>query len=431
MKLIIKNATTVRPCQAGASPQEQQDCLRQETVYIQDGLFSQAFAEDPDTLVIDARGLHVLPGLIDAHAHLRDPGFEYKEDIESGTASAARGGFTTVACMPNTSPVCDNETVVRYIKDKAARVGTVNVWPIGAASKGQKGQQITEIGLMKEAGIVAVSDDGAPVSTADLMRKAMTYAADFNLTVLDHCEDKSLAHGGAMNEGYNSTVMGVQGIPTAAEDIMIARDIILAEYLELPVHICHVSTSSGVELIRQAKARGVKVTCETCPHYFTLTDDACLGFNTLARVNPPLRRPKDVAAIIEGLADGTIDIIATDHAPHHQDEKDLEFDQAANGMIGFETAWQLAYTKLVKTNQLSLADLARVMSQAPNQLFKQDRGSLTIGRPADITIIDLSRRVTVDRFKMRSRSKNSPYHGMSVDSDIAYTIVGGKVVYHG
>ena len=252
-------------------------------VYFRDGLFCEPY-DGPFEVEIDASGLTVFPGFVDPHTHLRDPGFEYREDIVSGTLSAAHGGFTSIACMPNTDPVCDNATVVNYILRKAKQSGYVNVFPIGAVTKGLKGQELAEIGLMKEAGIVAVSDDGSPVSTADMMRKGMEYATDFGLTVINHCEDPSLAHG-YMNEGYNSTVMGVQGVPSAAEDIMVARDLVLSEYLGIKIHLAHISTKGAVEMIRQAKARGIQATCETCPHYFTLTDDACLGFNTLARVN--------------------------------------------------------------------------------------------------------------------------------------------------
>ena len=411
------------------------------TLYIVDGRFATADEAREaglidadgkpakDALVDDVEGRLVLPGLIDAHAHLRDPGQEYKEDIASGTRSAARGGFTSVMCMPNTDPVIDNAAVVRYVLDKAEREGVVNVFPIGAVTKGQKGREIAEIGLMQEAGAVAISDDGVAVSTAAMMQRAMLYAADFDIPVIDHCEEVSLAEGGLMNEGYNSTIMGVQGIPTIAEDMIVMRNIQLAEYLRLPIHIAHVSTAGAVALIREAKARGVRVTAETCPHYFTLTDDACLGFNTLARVNPPLRRPEDVQAIIEGLMDGSLDMIATDHAPHHDDEKDVEFAHAKNGMTGFETAWSLAWTQLVLPGYLTAADLARLMSAAPSEVFRLGRGDFTPGKPADLIVVDPARRVTVDRFNMVSKAHNSPYHGMTLDSDVVLTLVAGKEAY--
>ncbi|MDI9499024.1 MAG: dihydroorotase [Bacillota bacterium] len=439
MNLMILNAKIVHPRPLGAACTEPGT----GTIYIVDGVFAerdQATAAgliDADgapregTDVVDATGLYALPGLIDAHAHLRDPGQEYKESIATGTRAAARGGFTSVLCMPNTIPVIDNAAVVRYVIDKARREGAVNVFPIGAVTKGQQGVEIAEIGLMQEAGAVAVSDDGAPVSTAAMLQRALLYAADFGIPVIDHCEDLSLAAGGLMNEGLNSTVMGVQGIPAVAEDIIVARDIELAGYLGLSIHLAHISTAGAVALIRRAKARGIRVTCETCPHYFTLTDDHCLGFNTLARVNPPLRRPEDVAAVIEGLADGTIDMIATDHAPHHDDEKDIEFAHARNGMTGLETAWQLAWTRLVLPGHLEIGDLARLMSRAPSERFGLGRGGFEAGKPADLILVDPEREVTVDRFRMLSRAHNSPYHGMTLQSDVVRTYVGGREVYRG
>ena len=423
MRTIIKNATVVEAIAPGGSEQ-----LELRDIYIEDGRFVEAF-DSNDAKIIDASGLHLFSGLIDAHVHLREPGQEYKEDIESGTKSAARGGFTSVMCMPNTEPVADNAAVISFIKERAAKVGHVNVFPIGAATKGLNGKELAEYGLMKEAGAVAVSDDGAPISTAGMLRRTLEYAADFGLMVINHCEDKTLSNGGIMNEGYNSTIMGIEGSPVAAEDIMVARDILVAEYLNLPVHIAHVSSKGAVELIRQAKARGVRVTAETCPQYFVLTDDACLGYNTLAKAYPPMRRPEDIDAIIAGLQDGTLDIIATDHAPHHEDEKDMEFSKAKNGMIGFETAFQLAYTYLGQQGHLSLSDLARVMSQRPSEIFKLGRGSLAVGSPADLTLVDLSRDVIVDRFKSVSKSQNSPFHGYQLKSDVVCTIVNGEEAY--
>lgn len=379
--------------------------------------------------VIDATGLHILPGLIDAHCHLRDPGQEYKEDIVSGTRSAAAGGFTTVLCMPNTSPVCDNAAVVRYIREKAGRQGFARVIPIGAVSKGQKGQELAEIGLMADEGIAAVSDDGQPIDSSDLMRKAMMYASAFNLRVISHCEDRSLAEGGHMNEGFVSTVLGLRGIPTAAEDIQIAREIVLSEYLRLPVHLAHVSTATGVALVRAAKARGVQVTCETCPHYFTLTEEACRGYNTLAKMNPPLRTQRDVEAIIEGLEDGTIDMIVTDHAPHHEDEKDCEFALAKNGITGFETAFSLGYGALVKTGRISLARLVELMSVKPAQVFLPEYGTLSAGSVADITLVDLNADWQVDRFNMASKARNTPWHGQTLQGRVVMTISGGRITH--
>jgi dihydroorotase len=378
--------------------------------------------------IIDATGKYVLPGLVDAHCHLRDPGFEYKEDIETGTQSAAVGGFTSIACMPNTNPVIDNESVVRYIMSKARQDGVVNVYPIGAITKKLAGEELSEIGELKFAGAVAVSDDGKPVSSPSLMKKALQYASMFDITVISHCEDLDLADGGVMNEGYQSTVMGLKGIPAAAEELMVSRDLILAEYTKTPVHIAHVSTELSVDLIRNAKKRGVKVTAETCPHYFTLTDEACVGFNTLAKVNPPLRTKKDVEAVIEGLRDGTIDIIATDHAPHHVDEKNVEFAIAANGIVGFETALPLAITYLVKTNVLTMEQIVEKMCVNPSRILGLNKGSIEVGKAADITIVDIDEEFTVDVSKFKSKSKNSPFDGFKLNGAVYYTIVNGNIV---
>ncbi len=378
--------------------------------------------------IIDAKGKYVLPGFVDAHCHLRDPGQEYKEDIESGTMSAAKGGFTSIACMPNTTPIIDNEAVVKYILSKAAQEGYVNVYPIGAISKGQKGEELAEIGDLKFAGAVAISDDGKPVKNSSLMKKALQYASMFDMTVISHCEDTELSDEGVMNEGYQSTVLGLKGIPSAAEEIVVARDIILAEYLNAPIHIAHVSTALSVDLIRSAKKRGVRVTCETCPHYFTLTEEACNGYNTLAKVNPPLRTKADVDAIIEGLRDGTIDIIATDHAPHHNDEKNVEFAIASNGISGFETAIPLAVTYLVKSGVLTMAELVKKMCVIPSEILCINKGTIEKGRSADITILDIDELVKIEVQKFLSKGKNSPYDGWELYGSVCYTIVEGTIV---
>lgn len=378
--------------------------------------------------VIDAAGKYVLPGFVDAHCHLREPGFEYKEDIESGTRSAAMGGFTSIACMPNTNPVIDNEALVKYVINKAKQDGVVNVYPIGAISKGLKGEELAEIGELKFAGAVAISDDGKPVRNPSLMKKALQYASMFDITVISHCEDIDLADEGVMNEGYMSTILGLKGIPSAAEEAMVSRELILAEYTKTPVHIAHVSTYLAVDLIRNAKKRGVKVTAETCPHYFSLTEDACDNFNTLAKVNPPLRTRKDVNAIIEGLKDGTIDIIATDHAPHHEDEKNVEFNIAANGLVGFETAIPLAVTYLVKPGHLTIEQLVEKMSINPSKILGLNKGTLEVGKTADITIIDVNEEFVVDIQKFKSKSKNSPFGGLKLNGAVYYTIVGGNVI---
>ena len=380
--------------------------------------------------IIDADGRYVLPGLVDAHCHLRDPGFEYKEDIESGTKSAAKGGFTSIACMPNTNPVIDSEPVIKYIIDKAKNEGYVNVFPIGAISKGQNGEELAEIGEMKFAGAVAISDDGKPVKNSSLMKKAMQYASIFDIAVISHCEDLELAEDGVMNEGYTSTILGLKGIPAAAEEAMVARDLILAEYLKIPVHIAHVSTARSVELIRNAKKRGAKVTCETCPHYFSLTEEACLGYDTNAKVNPPLRTADDVKAIIEGIADDTIDIIATDHAPHHSDEKNVEFSLALNGMVGFETALPLAITYLVKTGTITINKLVEKMCLNPSKLLCISKGALEVGGSADITIVDVNEEFVVEAQGFSSKSKNSPFGGMKLSGSVWSTIVGGKTIVY-
>lgn len=399
-----------------------------DKVFIEDGKFAKEFAEDKADRVIDLKGAMVTPGLVDMHCHLREPGGEYKETIATGTASAAKGGYTSICCMPNTNPVADNAAVISGILKKAKEADNCRVYPIGAATKGIDGEQISEMGLMKEAGIVAVSDDGHPIKNAGIMRKVLEYSSDFDLPVLNHCEDKSLSEG-AMNEGEVSTSIGIRGIPTAAEDIMIARDIILSEYLNIPVHICHVSTKGGVRMIRDAKARGVKVTCETCPHYFTLTDDMCVNYDTNFKMHPPLRTEEHKQAIIEGLKDGTIDAIATDNAPHHADEKVCEFSVALNGILGFETAFALGYTYLVKTGEITLEKLIDLMCYGPSKILKLGRGGMNVGDDADLAVFDLDHEFTFEKDKMLSKSRNTPYDGWKLYGETILTIMGGKVTY--
>jgi len=369
----------------------------------------------------------VAPGLVDMHCHLREPGQEYKEDIESGTLAAAKGGFTSVACMPNTAPVLDNAAMIEFVKSKAAAVGHVHVWPIGAVSKGLAGEQLAEIGDMREAGAVAVSDDGRPVANPELMRRALEYADMFDTLVISHCEDLSLANG-AMNEGAVSTRLGLKGIPNAAEEVQVARDVIIAGELGKRIHIAHVSTAGSVEIIRQAKARGIRVTAETCPHYFTLTEEAVEGYDTNAKMNPPLRTEKDLLAVIAGLADGTIDVIATDHAPHHEDEKNVEFAVALNGIVGFETALGLGITYLVKKDKLTLQELLQKMTCMPAKILGIEKGQLMEGAAADIVIFDMEHPYRVNVSSFASKSKNSPYNGYELYGKVEYTLADGKVV---
>lgn len=399
-------------------------------ILVEDGIIVEIDNEIDSTgcEIIEANGMYVVPGLVDAHCHLRDPGFEYKEDIESGTRSAAKGGFTSVACMPNTNPVLDNEAMIMYILNKAKSDGIVNVYPIGALSKGLKGEELSEIGELKFAGAVALSDDGRPVNNSSLMKKAMQYSSMFDITIISHCEDLDLVDEGLMNEGYYSSLLGLKGNPAPAEEVMIARDLILAEYTKANVHIAHVSTELGVDLIRNAKRRGVNVTAETCPHYFSLTEQACEGFNTNAKVNPPLRTQKDVDAIIEGLKDGTIDIISTDHAPHHIDEKNVEFKIAANGMVGFETAFPLAITNLVKAGHLTVEELINKMCVNPSKMLGLNKGTIEVGKSADIMIFDINEQCTVDINSFESKSKNSPFNGFKLYGQPQYTIVGGNPI---
>lgn len=379
--------------------------------------------------IYDAEGKHIFPGFIDMHVHLREPGYEYKEDIESGSRAAVKGGFTTIACMPNTDPVCDNAAVASYIIARSKEVGLTRVLPIGAATKGEQGIALADIGKMKNAGIVALSDDGHPIKASRMMRLAMEYGEDFNLTVLSHCEDKSLSDSGVVNEGYNSSLSGLKGIPRAAEEIMVAREIVLAETLNKKVHICHVSTKGSVELIREAKRRGVKVTAETCPHYFTLTDDIILGYDANTKVNPPVREEEDVLAIIEGLKDGTIDAIVTDHAPHHVNEKNIEYNLAAFGISGLETSFALSITKLVKENKFTLNKLIQLMSVNPANILNIKGGKLIEGAQADITVCDLEKEWIIDSEKFLSKGKNTPFNGLKVNGEVVMTIVNGKVVY--
>jgi len=377
--------------------------------------------------IIDAAGCVLVPGLIDMHVHLREPGHEYKETIESGCRAAAAGGFTSLACMPNTNPVNDNQAVTEYILDRARKSGCVNVYPVGAITAGLRGESLAPMGELKAAGAVAVSDDGKTVKNSELMRRAMEYARNFNLPVICHCEDADLVGGGMMNEGYTATRIGLKGIPNAAEDIIVAREIALAELTGCPVHIAHVSTEGSVGIIREAKSRGVTVTAETAPHYFTLSDERLETFDTNFKVNPPLRSMRDVEAIIQGLKEGVIDVIATDHAPHSSLEKDVEFDYASPGIVGLETALPLAL-RLVNEGVLSMAGFVEKCSLNPARILGIPKGTLSRGSDADVTVIDPAAawRVAVNQFK--SRSRNSPFNGWDLKGKARFTIVKGEVI---
>ncbi|MFO8084218.1 MAG: dihydroorotase [Desulfobacterales bacterium] len=377
--------------------------------------------------VVNASGFLAVPGLIDMHVHFREPGHEYKETIESGSKAAVAGGFAAVCTMPNTRPVNDNAQVTSYIIDQAAKAAMVRVYPVAAISPGLKGEALCEFAELKSAGAIAVSDDGNPVTNARLMRKALEYAKGIGLLVISHCEVPELAGNGVMNEGEIATRMGLAGIPNAAESIMVARDIALSELTQAPVHIAHVSTHESVHVIRDAKKRGVRVTAETAPHYFSLTDEAVCQYDTHAKMNPPLRSGKDREAVCRGLADGTIDVIATDHAPHSVVEKDVEFDRAANGIIGLETSLCLSM-ELVRKNILSMEQLVEKMATNPARILGIECG-ITTGKTADITLIDPDYSYVVNADKFQSKSRNTPFNGWNAKGRAVMTIVGGRVVF--
>jgi dihydroorotase len=378
--------------------------------------------------VIDVRGMVIVPGLIDMHTHLREPGFEYKETIQTGSVAAAAGGFTSIACMPNTKPINDTRSVTEYIKRKASSCNLVNVYPIAAISIGSEGTTMTEFRDLQDAGAVAFSDDGKPVTDSALMRRALEYASSLDMPIISHCEDINLSAGGSMNEGFVATELGLQGIPTIAEETIIARDIIIADYTKTILHIAHVSTAGAVRLIRDAKERGVRVTAETAPHYYTLTDEASREFDTSSKVNPPLRTEVDIIAIKEGLKDGTIDVIASDHAPHASTDKEVEFEYAASGITGLETSLALSM-KLVHEGILTMKDLILKMSTNPAGILKIPKGTIKIGSDADVTVIDLDKSWTVDRNSMHSKGKNTPFHGWRLTGKAILTIVGGDIKY--
>jgi len=384
-------------------------------------------AEDATTL--NAEGLVVAPGLVDMHVHFREPGQEYKEDIASGSRAAAAGGVTSVACMPNTDPPLDNDALIAQIVKRGIEVGLCRVHPIAAITRGIEGRDITEMMLMRQAGAVGFSDDGRPVVDARVMRRALEYARLTDVPVISHCEETSLSQGGHMHEGAVSTRLGIKGIPAASEDIGVARDVRLAEITGGRLHVCHVSTARSVEVIREAKARGVRVTAEATPHHFTLTDEACEGFDANTKMNPPLRSEEDREAVIQGLIDGTLDAIATDHAPHAEREKLVEFDRAPFGIIGLETSLALAITSLVVPGHLDLPALVRLMSTAPATILGLEAGTLKKGAPADIVVFDPNTSWTFEREDIRSKSQNTPFLGYSLTGRVLLTIREGKIVH--
>lgn len=379
-------------------------------------------------LSFDLKGKWIVPGLIDMHVHLREPGEEHKENIESGTRAAAAGGFTAVACMPNTMPVNDSQSVTRLILEKAETAST-RVYPVGAISKGSLGETLAEFGDMKQAGAVGVTDDGKPVLDSQLMRRALEYASNHGLLVISHSEDASLSRNGAMNEGFTSTSLGLKGIPHIAEEIMVYRDLALAGYTGCHVHLAHISTLESLNLIRQAKAKGFPVTAETAPHYFTLTEEAVINYNTNAKMNPPLRSTKDLDAVIDALGDGTIDVIATDHAPHSVLEKDIEFDRAANGIIGLETAVPLAMA-LYRKGHVNQFRLIELLSTNPARILGISGGSLEIGSAADLTVIDPEQEYVLEEQVILSKSKNSPFIGAKLQGRAMLTLCGGRITHN-
>ena len=420
MRILIKNGYVVDPFQDIDSHQE----ILIEDDKIQ-GLYPKGKEPKSDS-VINASGYIVVPGLVDMHTHLREPGFEYKETIKTGTKAALRGGFTSVCCMPNTNPINESIAVTEFIIEKALKEGSCAVYPVGAITKGQNGQELTELRTLKEAGCIAFSDDGKPVTNSLIMRRALEYSKIFNAPVISHCEDLKLSEGGVMNEGFVSTILGLNGIPKVAEEIMVARDIALCELTGGKLHIAHVSTEGSVKLIKEAKAHGINVTSETCPHYFCLTDESVKSYSTYLKVNPPLRTDNDVAAIKQGLQDGTIDVIATDHAPHHEDDKNKEFDTAAFGISGLETALTLGL-QLVEQGVLTLKQLIMKMSTTPSQIIRINKGSLSKGADADIALINIEKKHMIDSSRFLSKGKNSPFNGWHLKGCVEKTIFMGKI----
>ena len=421
--VLIKNGRVIDP----ANAIDGRMCIG-----VEGGRIAWLAPEPPATFVaereIDAAGMWVVPGLMDMHVHLREPGREDKETIETGTQAACAGGFTAIACMPNTNPVLDEESKIRYVTQRAQEC-VCRVFPIGSITKGLAGEELSPFGEMVRAGARAVSDDGKSVRKSNIMRNALNYSKSFQIPVICHCEDSDLSHGGHMNEGAMSSLLGVWGMPSIAEEIIVSRDILLASYTGARIHIAHVSTEGSIRIIRQAKQQGVLVTCETCPHYIALTESDLSSYNTNMKMNPPLRTERDRLAVLEGLADGTIDVIASDHAPHVSEEKDVEFDAAAFGVIGLETSLAVAMTSLIAKEALSPSELVKKMSLMPNRILGLDGGTLSKGKVADITIIDPDARWAIDSRQFYSKGRNTPFDGFESEGRAAYTLLGGYVVF--
>ena len=422
MRLLIQNGRVVHPVTGAVLLQD---------ILAENGRISlMEHGLDCETdQVIDASGLMVAPGLVDMHVHFRDPGYTYKEDILTGCAAAARGGITSAACMANTSPAVDCPEQVAYVYDRAAQANGVQVYPVAALSVGLRGEEPTDIEALKRAGAIALSDDGCNVDNANLMRDTLIRARQLDMPVLCHCEDTSMVAGRAVNEGSVSRQLWLEGRPAIAEEIMVMRDAMLAEETGSRVHICHVSTARSVEIIRKMKKKGVSITCETCPQYFTLTEDEVLRLGSLARVNPPLRTQKDVQGIIAGLRDGTIDVIATDHAPHSVEEKTRPLSRAPSGMIGLETSLAITLTQLYHTGKMELPDIIRRMSTNPADLLRLPRGHMSLGATADLIVFDPDEEWTVDPHRFASKARNTPFAGWTVKGRVKYTIVKGQVIY--
>ena len=426
MKLMLKGGRVVDPANSRDGAFD---------VLIEDGRIARIGRSLPvdGAEVFEVRpGWLVVPGLIDIHVHLREPGQEHKETVATGTASAVAGGFTAVACMPNTDPVNDHAGITEFILKKAAEAGAARVYPIGAVSIGSKGEQMAELGEQRNAGCVAFTDDGRPVATALLMRRALEYAGMLGVPIIDHCEDPSLKGDGVAHEGYIGSALGLRGIPNAAESVMVERDVSLAELAGAHVHIAHMSARQSLRAVRAGKERGVHVTCEVAPHHFTLTDEALDGpvkYDTNLKMNPPLREAADRDALLDGLADGSVDVIATDHAPHHADEKMVEFDRAPFGIVGLETCVPIVFDRLVHTGRISLSRMVELLSVNPARVMHLPGGSLAEGAPADITVLAPDQAVTIEATALRSKSKNTPFDGWTFKGGVVATIVGGRVVY--